>query len=106
MLSPRSFTNLIYFASIIFSASFFLIINLRASGGSNLAPLSANQLIPEGVSITRSLIESAMPELKQSKLGKILTRYYNYCLGGAENWDAIYSIKVSAELRTADVIQV
>ena len=30
-----------------------------------------------------------MPELKQSQLGKILTRYFKDCLGGADNWKAI-----------------
>ena len=46
-----------------------------------------------------------MPELKQSQLGKILTRYYNNCLGGADHWKAINSFKVSAELNTANGIQ-
>lgn len=61
---------------------------------------SINQLLPEGVLITQSLIDSPMPMLKNSKLGKLLTRYYNKCLGGADNWQTIKSIKISANLDT------
>ena len=61
---------------------------------------SINQLLPEGVLITQSLIDSPMPMLKNSKLGQLLTRYYNKCLGGADNWQTIKSIKISANLDT------
>lgn len=62
---------------------------------------SFNNLLPEGVLITPSLTNSPMPRLKQSKLGQILTRYYNRCLGGADHWKTIKSIKISASLNTA-----
>lgn len=39
--------------------------------------------------------QSAMPDLGKGRLARILARYYNEGLGGAENWDQISSIKVS-----------
>ena len=33
--------------------------------------------------------QSAMPDLGKGRLARILTRYYNEGLGGAENWDQI-----------------
>ena len=60
-----------------------------------------SELLPEGVTITQSLIDTEIPQLNQSKLGKVLTRYYNYCLSGAENWDKLNSFKISAELLDA-----
>ena len=63
-------------------------------------------MLPEGVLITQSLIDSEMPELKQSQLGKILTRYYNRLFRRSRsNWNKINSYKVSAELNTVNGIQ-
>lgn len=81
------------------------MINLKVQGSSNAAIVLTNELLPEGVLITKSLINSEMPELKQSQLGKILTRFYNKCLGGKSNWKNIFSYKVSAELKTANGTQ-
>lgn len=63
-----------------------------------------NELLPEGAIITQSLINSAMPELAKSQLGKTLTRYYNHCLGGPDRWNTISSFKVSAVLNTVNGI--
>ena len=105
MLPARIYTVLSTFASILLPSLLFFMLNLKAHGESNTATVSTNELLPEGVFITQSLIDSAMPELRQSQLGKILTRYYNNCLGGADHWKMINSFKVSAELNTADGIQ-
>jgi hypothetical protein len=61
---------------------------------------SINELLPEGVSLTRSLVNTEMPKLKTSELGKILTRYYNKCLGGASHWKTVKSIRISGDLNT------
>ena len=100
MLPARIYTVLSTFASILLPSLLFFMLNLKAHGESNTASVSTNELLPEGVFITQSLIDSAMPELRQSQLGKILTRYYRRCLGGADNWEAINSFKISAELDT------
>ena len=105
ILPTRIYTILSYFASIFLFAFFFLIIHFKAQGESNLVTVSTNELLPEGALITQSLIDSAMPELKQSQLGKILTRYFKDCLGGADPWKAIRSFKVSGELNTSNGIQ-
>ena len=105
-ISPaRIYTILSTFASILLFAFFFLTIHFKAHGESNSATVSTNEFLPEGALITQSLIDSAMPELKQSQLGKILTRYYKDCLGGADHWKAIRSFRVSAELNTANGIE-
>ena len=100
MLPVRIYTVVSTFASILLSSLFFFILNLKAQVEIDTATVSSNELLPEGVLITQSLIDSAMPELRQSQLGKILTRYYRRCLGGADNWEAINSFKISAELDT------
>ena len=100
MLPARIYTVLSTFVSILLPSLLFFMLNLKAHGESNTASVSTNELLPEGVFITQSLIDSAMPELRQSQLGKILTRYYKRCLGGADNWEAINSFKISAELDT------
>ena len=70
-----------------------------------LVTSSIDDLLPENILITESLINTSMPELKQSELGKVLTRYYDQCLGGSEHWKTINSFRVSAELNTANGIQ-
>ncbi|MFL2848169.1 MAG: hypothetical protein ACJZ9B_04250 [Coraliomargaritaceae bacterium] len=61
---------------------------------------SIDKLLPEGVIRTQSLTNSPMPKLKASKLGQILTRHYDNCLGGANYWKTVKSIKISADLNT------
>ena len=43
--------------------------------------------------------QSAMPELGKGRLARILTRYYNDGLGGAEQWDQISSLKLNGTLK-------
>ena len=105
MMPAHIYTVLSTFASIVLTALLFFTINLKAHGESNTVTVSNNELLPQGVLITQSLINSAIPELRQSQLGKILTGYYNNCLGGADHWKAINSFKVSAELNTGNGIQ-
>ncbi|PXA05421.1 hypothetical protein DDZ13_00710 [Coraliomargarita sinensis] len=45
---------------------------------------------------------TAMPEMGDSRIGKILGRYYRDGLGGPEVWEKIVSLKVSGELKTKD----
>ena len=70
MLPARIYTVLSTFASILLPSLLFFIINVKAHGESDTATVSTNELLPEGVFITQSLIDSAMPELRQSQLGK------------------------------------
>ena len=105
MLPARIYTVLSTFASILLLSLLLFMINLKAHAESGTSTVLTNELMPEGVTITQSLIDSAMPELNQTQLGKILTDYYNNCLGGAENWKTINSFKVSAELNTPNGIQ-
>lgn len=46
--------------------------------------------------------QTAMPELDNSRLGKILTRYYLEGLGGSESWSKIESIRAFGTLKLAD----
>ena len=43
--------------------------------------------------------QSAMPELGEGRLARILTRYYKTGFGGAENWEQISSLKVSGMIK-------
>lgn len=61
---------------------------------------SIEELLPEGVLLSQSLINTPMPKLKASKLGKLLTHYYNKSLGGSEHWETVKSIKISGDLST------
>jgi len=66
-----------------------------------------NQTVLELLAVPTGYIEVAtqeqpMPELDDSKIGGILTRYYVEGLGGTENWDKISSLKLIGMLRTAD----
>ena len=62
--------------------------------------LNTHHLLPKDTVITDTIINSAMPDLNESQLGKILTRFYKKSLGGREYWDKINSIKFSGELNT------
>lgn len=45
--------------------------------------------------------QTAMPEMGDSRIEKILRRYYKEGLGGAENWDKIESLRVAGTLKLA-----
>jgi len=49
--------------------------------------------------INLTLRQTPMPELKQDRIGKILTRYYNEGLGGREQWDKVESLNLAGKLR-------
>ena len=93
------------FVLFILSALVLLTASLKANVESDLVIIPTNQLLPEGVFITQSLIDTEMPKLKKSQLGKILSGYYENCLGGLNTWGRIISFKVSAELNTANDVQ-
>lgn len=48
------------------------------------------------------LRKTAMPELGDSRIADILSRYYRDGLGGAENWDKIVSLNLAGQLETKD----
>lgn len=98
MLPTCKFTFLFIFAFILFSLTLFI----KSYGECNAKNVSSDKLLSDEELITQSLIDAAMPDLKQSQLGKILTRYYNKCLGGADHWKTINSFKVTGELKTAN----
>ncbi|MFW6218399.1 MAG: hypothetical protein ACOC4K_05350 [Verrucomicrobiota bacterium] len=62
------------------------------------APSEAERLLPKGEEMSGVLRQEAMPELADSKLGKILDRYYRKGLGGPDNWERIESLRVSGTL--------
>lgn len=63
------------------------------------------ELLPAGVEISQTLIDMPMPKLnKKSSLGKILNSYYESCLGGQDNWNAIKSVKINAVYDSLDGI--
>ena len=45
------------------------------------------------------IMQSPMPDVGKGRLARILTRYYNDCLGGAEQWDQISSLKLNGTLK-------
>ena len=63
---------------------------------------SYNDLLPGEAVISEYLLNSPMPELKDSQIGRILTNHYNKCLGGRDHWKTIKSIKVSGTLSTEE----
>ena len=46
--------------------------------------------------------ETAMPDTGDSRVGKILSRFYNKGLGGPENWEEIISMRSKGEIHLAD----
>jgi len=59
----------------------------------------ADPLLPEDETLNVALRREAMPELADSRLGKILARYYDQGLGGEENWSKIESLRLSGTLK-------
>ena len=81
--------------------------NIKTSNGVNLDHNLLglkNELIPDNILITESYLSSAMPNLKQTKLGKVLTRFYNKCFGGSEVWDKFLSLQIHGKLNTVSGI--
>lgn len=72
---------------------FLLCPSLFASDKENL-------LTPTPEQQTVLVRNTAMPELPDNRIGKILSRYYQEGQGGAENWDKIVSLNLIGKLKT------
>lgn len=57
---------------------------------------------PDGTDLPITVRSQPMPELGNSRIAKILARYFNEGLGGAENWEQIESLRVMGTLTLAD----
>ena len=115
MLPILNYSNLSSFIPKLFSFLFLLMLFQKAYG-ENALPLdlqheslpqdlvtaSIDELLSEGILMTQTLSNPPMPKLKNSKLGKIFTRHYNKCLGGADHWNNIKSVKISADLYSSN----
>lgn len=77
----------------------FLITLIYASSALN-AGSKVETLTNVGGHIDVVLRQTPMPKLGQTKLEKILTRYYLEGLGGPERWDEIESLRVFGTLTT------
>lgn len=89
-----------YYFSLLFLLSFGFSGALLQAENQQYDP--QNRLLPENYERSRVLSDSAMPELYDSKLGKILTRYYNEGLGGIEQWAQVNSIKMKGTIEIED----
>lgn len=63
---------------------------------------SAGDFLPIPVDITPSQREVVMPELGNSKLEKLLTRYYTEGLGGASVWEGVNSLRIQGTILFGD----
>ncbi len=92
----------------MFSASVFPKINIflglcvLLAGHASLAHADDDVLRIEPDRLNTILRATPMPELDDSRIGKILGRYYKEGLGGAENWEKIESLRVSGTLTLED----
>ncbi|MFO8026336.1 MAG: hypothetical protein R6U56_01560 [Opitutales bacterium] len=66
---------------------------LLASEEENLLPVSSENM-------PRAIRETAMPELGETRIERILSRYYEDGLGGPENWEKVVSLKITGKLKT------
>ena len=54
--------------------------------------------LPEGQMLSESIRTQAMPDTGESRIGKILKRFYEKGLGGSENWASIISMRSSGTI--------
>lgn len=80
----------------------FILILLLSTALSVWAKGTVLSIPAEGSTVV--LRSTAMPELPDNRIGKILNRYYKEGLGGTEDWDKIESLNVAGELTTKDGI--
>lgn len=66
---------------------------LWALGEENVLPVSPNKM---NVTIRKT----AMPELGETRIEKILSSYYRKGLGGMENWEKVVSLNITGKLKT------
>jgi len=73
-----------------------------AAGAQLLAsdPKNVLSLPPEELNVI--VRKTPMPELGDSRIAKILNRYFKEGLGGPENWNKVVSLKVRGRLETKD----
>lgn len=55
---------------------------------------TAGEVLKKPAPLTEPMRQAAMPELDDSPIGTILTRYYNEGMGGPEKWAQLESLKV------------
>lgn len=67
-----------------------------------LEQASVDRLLPPGYEISKSLRNTPMPKLSNSRLGQILTRFYTESMGGSENLDKLNSIRMDSIYKTLD----
>jgi len=67
-----------------------------------LEQASMDHLLPQGYDITESLRNTPMPKLGTSRLGQILTRFYEESMGGTETIDKLNSIKINSIYKTLE----
>ena len=97
-----TFSNIIYGKNI--SPLKYDDAEIITSTEINISNLSNEHLLQDGVLSTKAIVNSAMPKLKESRLGKILLNYYEKSFGGTEGWNKINSYKVVAELNSTNGI--
>lgn len=77
------------------------ILFLLHTGSVLLASDEGNVLsLPED--LNASIRETAMPELGDSRIARILSKYYQEVLGGADNWEKMVSLHMTGSLKTKD----
>ncbi|MEM1222347.1 MAG: hypothetical protein AAGH40_06250 [Verrucomicrobiota bacterium] len=75
---------------------FYQLFALCAFGVGSLFAKSGLSINPDEVSML--LRQTAMPEMDDSRLGRILNRYYKEGQGGPETWNEMESLRVSGTL--------
>ena len=79
---------------------FSIVAGLLLAGSSLLADKMPESLAFDEETMNVLIRQTAMPELGESRLEKILIRYYTAGLGGPDNWKQIESLKVFGTLKT------
>lgn len=79
--------------------SSLIVIGLIACAAVANATKPGDRLEVSDGALTPILRQTAMPELGDGRLAKILTRYYQDALGGEANWAEISSLKFSGMLK-------
>lgn len=83
--------------TFFFSLLLLIAVYSPLLGSAELKDGSRLNIDPE--EITAIMRNTAMPDVGKGRLAKILSRYYNEGLGGAENWEQIFSLKFSGTLK-------
>lgn len=81
----------------------FLFAAIVLFSTSSIAKKGGQPLQIEEGRITASDRQTAMPELGEGRLAKILMQYYKVGLGGSEGWGNISSLKVCGTIKLGDL---